>query len=46
MNNYNIDLIYQYEKDSDSLIQKRLNILKEMKLSDILEGKNPYLFPI
>jgi hypothetical protein len=36
MNNYNYELISKYEKDNDLLIRKRLNILKEMSLSDVL----------
>jgi hypothetical protein len=46
MNKYNYELICQYEKDRDSFVEKRQNILLKMRLSDLFECKNIYLFSV
>jgi len=46
MNNYNNEVIYQYEKNNCPFVQERSNLLTKMKLSDLFENKNIYLFSI
>ena len=49
MNKYSYELIHQYEEkygNNCSFVQEKHNILTKMRLSDLFEGKNLYLFSI
>ena len=46
MKKYSYELIHQYEKNNCSLVQEKHNFLTKMKLNDLFEGKNIYLFSI
>ncbi|GBU21544.1 hypothetical protein R80B4_01437 [Fibrobacteres bacterium R8-0-B4] len=46
MNKYNCELVNQYERNNHPFVHGRRISLTQMKLSDLFEGKNIYLFSI